>query len=89
MSQTVQILLPPMPECWQTCGACGDGELLVSDIPLAVGDRVWRDEPMLSLETDKTTLDIPAPRSGRVSALHVEIGDPVQVGSLLMTLQPE
>lgn len=89
MSRNIAVHLPPLPECWESCGACGDGELLVSEIPAQAGDRVCRDDPILCLETDKTTLDIPAPYSGTVIALHVDIGDPVQEGTLLMTLQKE
>ncbi|WP_275097956.1 lipoyl domain-containing protein [Sedimenticola hydrogenitrophicus] len=89
MSGPVEVRLPALPECWESCGACADGALLVSDILVNPGDRVWRDEPIISLETDKTTLDIPAPCSGRVRALHVEIGDPITEGMPILTLQPD
>ncbi|WP_260291818.1 lipoyl domain-containing protein [Sedimenticola hydrogenitrophicus] len=89
MSDPVEVRLPVLPECWESCGACADGALLVSDILVNPGDRVRCDDPIVSLETDKTTLEIPAPRADRVSALHVEPGDEVTAGTLLLTLQAE
>ncbi|WP_428605069.1 biotin/lipoyl-containing protein [Sedimenticola sp.] len=89
MSGAIEVRLPALPECWDSCGACRDGELLVSDILVNPGDRLRCDEPMISLETDKTNLDIPAPCSGVVSALHLEIGDTVTEGVLILTLQPD
>lgn len=88
MNDPVEIRLPPLPECWESCGACADGALLVSDVLVNPGDPIRTDDPIVSLETDKTTLDIPAPRSGRVAALHIDIGDEVTEGSLLLTLIP-
>jgi pyruvate dehydrogenase E2 component (dihydrolipoamide acetyltransferase) len=89
MSGPVEVRLPALPECWESCGACRDEEVLISEIWVKPGDQVWRDDPIISLETDKTTLDIPAPCSGRVGALHVEIGDPITEGMPILTLQPE
>lgn len=78
-----------MPECWESCGACSAEAVLVCDIHVAPGGWVDRDAPMIPLETDKTTLDIPAPRSGRVTTPHIGIGDPVTEGTLILTLEPD
>jgi len=47
------------------------------------GDPVEADEPVLELETDKATLEIPAPRSGVLSEILVEEGEDVEVGATL------
>ena len=87
MSDLLEIRLPAMPECWETCGACGDEEVLVAEILVAPGDRVQFDDPIIALETDKTTLDIPTPYSGEVVDLHIKPGDAIEVGTLILTLR--
>jgi 2-oxoglutarate dehydrogenase E2 component (dihydrolipoamide succinyltransferase) len=47
------------------------------------GDSVARDEPLLELETDKVTVEVPAPASGALEAISVRAGDTVQVGAVL------
>jgi pyruvate dehydrogenase E2 component (dihydrolipoamide acetyltransferase) len=46
-----------------------------------------RDDPIISLESAKTTLDIPSPHSGQVVQLVAEMGDKAEEGMLLMTLE--
>jgi 2-oxoglutarate dehydrogenase E2 component (dihydrolipoamide succinyltransferase) len=47
------------------------------------GDAVTADEPLVELETDKVTVEVPAPASGVLSEIVVEAGDTVAVGSVL------
>ena len=47
------------------------------------GDAVKRDEPLLELETDKVTVEVPAPADGAMESISVKAGDTVQVGALL------
>src|SRR6266576_1655182 len=47
------------------------------------GDAVKRDEPLLELETDKVTVEVPAPADGAIQSISVKAGDTVQVGALL------
>jgi 2-oxoglutarate dehydrogenase E2 component (dihydrolipoamide succinyltransferase) len=47
------------------------------------GDAVARDEPLLELETDKVTVEVPAPADGAIETISVKAGDTVQVGSVL------
>jgi 2-oxoglutarate dehydrogenase E2 component (dihydrolipoamide succinyltransferase) len=47
------------------------------------GDAVHRDEPLLELETDKVTVEVPAPADGAIEKITVKAGDTVQVGSVL------
>ena len=56
-------------------------EILVSE-----GDEVAAEDPLVTLESDKATMDVPAPFPGVVARLAVSVGDRVSEGSLLLTL---
>ncbi len=47
------------------------------------GDAVKRDEPLLELETDKVTVEVPAPADGAIESISVQAGSTVQVGTIL------
>ena len=49
----------------------------------SIGDAVSIDEPLLELETDKVTLEVPAPASGQLTDIKVKDGDTVEVGAIL------
>ncbi len=50
------------------------------------GDEVAPEDPLVTLESDKATMDVPAPVAGKVAELKVSVGDTVSEGSLLLTL---
>ncbi len=50
------------------------------------GDRVAADEPLVELETDKVTVEVPAPASGVLAEIAVKSGDTVAVGTVLGTI---
>lgn len=52
------------------------------------GESVVADEPLVELETDKVSVEVPAPQSGVLSAELVKEGDEVEVGAVLATLEP-
>ncbi len=52
-----------------------------------VGDEVKADEPLFDVETEKVTTEIPAPASGVLKAILVEIGVPVPVGTKLAEIE--
>ncbi len=89
MAGPYELRLPGLPDCWETCGNCSDGELSVVEVLVAPGDRVAADTPVLVLETDKTTLDIAADRAGRVAEIAVGVGERVTEGQLLLRIAPE
>src|SRR5262247_791698 len=49
------------------------------------GDVISEDAPLLEVETDKATVEIPSPFSGRVAGIHVQPGQTVKVGHVLVT----
>jgi dihydrolipoamide dehydrogenase len=57
----------------------------VIEIHVSPGDRVEAEDPLVTLESDKATMDVPAPAAGAVMQLQVKIGDRVSEGSVLMT----
>jgi dihydrolipoamide dehydrogenase len=58
----------------------------VIEILVAPGDSVAPEDPLVTLESDKATMDVPSPAAGTVAQLRVKIGDRVSEGSVLMTL---
>ncbi len=51
------------------------------------GDTVEKDAPLLTLESDKATMDVPAPEAGIVSGLKIKVGDKVTQGDAVCTLE--
>ncbi len=49
------------------------------------GDVISEDAPLIEVETDKATVEIPSPFSGRVAGIHVQPGQTVKVGHVLVT----
>ena len=65
-----------------------------SDVPVievlvAPGDRVDVETPLVTLESDKATMDVPSPHAGTVESVLVTVGDTVSVGAALVTLDPD
>ena len=61
----------------------------VIEIFVKVGDTVKAEDPLISLESDKATMDVPAPRGGKVKAIAVKVGDKVSEGSVVMVFEDE
>lgn len=65
----------------------GDFEdIEVIEILVAVGDDVEPEDGMITLETDKASVDVPAPVGGRIEALTVSVGDKVSTGDVIGTI---
>ena len=58
----------------------------VIEVLVAVGDRVEADTSLVTLESDKATMEVPAPFAGVVQSLAVKVGDRVSEGALLLAL---
>src|SRR5271170_2798488 len=57
----------------------------IIEIHVKPGQTVAKEEVLLTLESDKATLDVPAPEAGVIGEIKVKIGDKVSEGSLLAT----
>jgi pyruvate dehydrogenase E2 component (dihydrolipoamide acetyltransferase) len=65
----------------------GEGihEAEILEVHVSAGDEVKDGDPLFSVETDKAVVDIPASFDGEISEVRVEVGDVVEVGSVLLT----
>jgi dihydrolipoamide dehydrogenase len=61
----------------------------IIEIHVSPGDEVALEDPLVTLESDKATMDVPAPEAGTVGQLRVAIGDRVSEGSVLLTLDSD
>lgn len=59
----------------------------VIEVLVAAGDTIAIDDPLITLESDKASMDIPAPEGGVVKELRVKVGDQVSEGSLILLLE--
>jgi pyruvate dehydrogenase E2 component (dihydrolipoamide acetyltransferase) len=75
---TEQVLVPDI----------GDfDEVPVIEVLVAVGDTVAAEDPLVTLESDKATMEVPSPVAGKVAELKVSVGDKVSEGSALLTVE--
>ena len=59
----------------------------VVGVLVSEGDEIQATQNVVELETDKATVEVPCPISGRVTKIHVKAGDTVPVGGLLLTVE--
>src|SRR5579859_4075981 len=59
----------------------------IIEILVSPGDAVQAEDPLVTLESDKATMDVPAPFAGTVKQLQVKVGDRVSEGSQLLTIE--
>lgn len=78
MSHSIEVVLPDI----------GDyKDVPVVEINVSVGDEVTIDMPLLSIESDKATMEVPSPAAGTVAKLMIDVGARVSQGSVLMILE--
>ncbi len=65
----------------------GDGEVI--ELLVKVGDTVEAEQSLVVLESDKASMEIPAPKAGKIAALHIKVGDTLKTGDLLIDLEGE
>ena len=77
MSATVNIVIPDL----------GDFENVeIIEVLVKAGDTVEREDGLITIETDKATMDIPSPENGVIESLTVGLGDTVSTGDVIGTL---
>ena len=80
MSTSEQILLPDI----------GDFDAVdVIEVLVESGDVIEKETPLITLESDKATMDLPAPFSGTVTEMAVNVGDKIAQGSLIAVMQTD
>ena len=63
------------------------GEVTVLEVLVKVGDQVEKEQALLTLESEKATMDVPATAAGRVSRILVQPGDKVATGTAVLELE--
>ena len=75
MSQTLEVKVPDI----------GDyKDIPVIEVLVKVGDTLAAEDPIVTLESDKATMEVPSPAAGTVKEVKVKVGDKVSLGSLLI-----
>ena len=64
-------------------------EVPIIEVLVQVGDRIRPEDPLVTLESDKATMDVPAPAAGVVRELSVTVGDNVSEGSILLRIEAD
>jgi dihydrolipoamide dehydrogenase len=78
MSNTIEVTLPDI----------GDfDQVEIIELLVGVGDHVEAEDSLLTLESDKASMEIPSPHRGTIAAIKVAVGDKVSRGDPLLTLQ--
>lgn len=78
MTSTVEIKVPDL-------GGASDVEVI--DLLVNVGDSVAREDSLITVESDKASMDVPASTNGKITAISVVIGDRVNEGDVILTLE--
>ncbi|MDG1732026.1 MAG: dihydrolipoyllysine-residue acetyltransferase [Thalassotalea sp.] len=77
-SAVIEVVVPDIGE---------DGEVDVIEVLVAAGDVIEAEDGLITLETDKATMDVPSPEGGTVVEVKVVAGDKVKQGSLVIMLE--
>src|SRR5687768_5864344 len=64
-------------------------EVEVIEVLVKPGDAVTKEQSLVTLESDKATMEIPSPSAGKVLQLKIKVGDKVSKGSLILTLESQ
>jgi len=78
MASTTQVLVPDIG---------GFKDVDVIDVLVKAGQEIDKETPMVTLETEKAAMDVPAPAAGRIAEVKVKKGDKVSEGSVILLLE--
>ena len=78
MATPLQVLVPDIG---------GFKDVNVIDVLVKDGQQIDKETPLITLETEKAAMDVPAPAAGRIREIKVKPGDKVSEGSLILLLE--
>jgi dihydrolipoamide dehydrogenase len=61
----------------------------VVTVLVSVGDTVAKEDPLIELESDKATMEVPSPAAGKITVIHVKEGDSVSEGTMIVEMEAE
>ena len=62
-------------------------EVAVIEVMVKPGDTIKPEDPLITLESDKATMDVPSPAAGKVKDVRLKVGDKIKQGSLILLLE--
>ena len=62
-------------------------EVEVIEVLVKPGDQIKKNDPVVTIESDKSSVEIPSPETGKIKDLKVKVGDKVSEGSVLATIE--
>ncbi|MDX1491257.1 MAG: dihydrolipoyllysine-residue acetyltransferase [Pseudohongiellaceae bacterium] len=65
----------------------GDSDVEVIELHVAIGDEIDVEDPLVTLESDKAAMEVPTPKAGKVTGVHLKVGDSVSMGSAIIELE--
>ena len=78
MAETKQVLIPDI----------GDfKDVPIVEVLVKAGDKVEAEDPLVVLESDKATIEVPSPFSGAIKKVSVKVGDKVSEGTLVLEME--
>jgi pyruvate dehydrogenase E2 component (dihydrolipoamide acetyltransferase) len=66
----------------------GFNDVSVIDVLVSEGQQIGKETPLITIETEKAAMDVPAPAAGRITQVRLKQGDKVSEGSLILLLEP-
>ncbi|MEX2131946.1 MAG: dihydrolipoyllysine-residue acetyltransferase [Pseudohongiellaceae bacterium] len=63
-----------------------EADVEVIEVHVSAGDDVSKDDPLITLESDKAAMDVPSPLTGQVKQVHLKVGDKVRTGAAILQL---
>ena len=79
MATPIQVLVPDIG---------GFKDVDVIDVLVKDGQQIEKETPLITLETEKAAMDVPAPEAGKITQVKIKAGDKVSEGSLILLLEP-
>ena len=80
MANTIEVLVPDIG---------GFKDVSVIDVLVKDGQQIDKETPLITLETEKAAMDVPAPSAGKITQVKLKTGDKVSQGSLILLLEGE
>ena len=80
MANTIEVKVPDIG---------GYDDVPVIEVLVAVGDTIAKDQGLVTLESDKATMEVPSSHAGVVKELKVKVGDTLSEGSVVLVLEAE
>src|ERR1700759_1680050 len=79
MASPIEILVPDIG---------GFKDVNVIDVLVKDGQQIEKETPLVTIETEKAAMDVPAPSAGKIAQVKLKTGDKVSEGSLILLLEP-